>query len=249
MAYNILKLHSKTLIKMDMDLIVEFFQKTLPSSFGFEDDFVIDSLRESVEELSSLQLDTRAHEKTSSQSKQSSHSHSSHGDLTSSHQQEPAKHVSNSIPVVKVSHSNTEVSDSDDEPIVTADAELSVIIEDPDESIISSRSICSSRDDLSSSFDFYEVRSIVERMMNRIHVMLTIAGPGVDRDGPPQHPRLETGHQQAPLAAQGCGGQERCHDVPAQTQAALREETRRKRENQVQSEFRQKSSNTKPRNC
>ena len=162
MAYNILKLHSKTLIKMDMDLIVEFFQKTLPLSFGFEDDFVIDSLRESVDELSSLQLDTRAREKTStsSQSKQSSHSHSSHGDLTSSHQQEP---VSNSIPVVKVSHSNTEVSDSDDEPIVTADAELSVIIEDPDESIISSRSFCSSRDDLSSSFDFYEVsRSRVE---------------------------------------------------------------------------------------
>ena len=174
MAYNILKLHSKTLIKMDMDLIVEFFQKTLPSSFGFEDDFVIDSLRESVEELSSLQLDTRAHEKTSSQSKQSSHSHSSHGDLTSSHQQEPAKLVSNSIPVVKVSHSNTEVSDSDDEPIVTADAELSVIIEDPDESIISSRSICSSRDDLSSSFDFYEVRSIVERMMNRIYSVIQL---------------------------------------------------------------------------
>merc|ERR1712079_526898 len=148
----------------DMDLIVEFFQKTLPSSFGFEDDFVIDSLRESVEELSSLQLDTRAHEKTStsSQSKQSSHSHSSHGDLTSSHQHEPAKLVSNSIPVVKVSHSNTEVSDSDDEPIVTADAELSVIIEDPDESIISSRSICSSRDDLSSSFDFYEDLVLIE---------------------------------------------------------------------------------------
>ena len=185
MAYNILKLHSKTLIKMDMDLIVEFFQKTLPLSFGFEDDFVIDSLRESVEELSSLQLDTRAHEKTSSissQSKQSSHSHSSHGDLTSSHQQEPATPVSNSIPVVKVSHSNTEVSDSDDEPIVTADAELSVIIEDPDESIISSRSFCSSRDDLSSSFDFYEVSSSRVDGMYRIDVMLTIAGPGVDRD-------------------------------------------------------------------
>ena len=180
MAYNILKLHSKTLIKMDMDLIVEFFQKTLPLSFGFEDDFVIDSLRESVDELSSLQLDTRAHEKTStsSQSKQSSHSHSSHSDLTSSHQQEPA----NSIPVVKVSHSNTEVSDSDDEPIVTADAELSVIIEDPDESIISSRSFCSSRDDLSSSFDFYEVSSSRVDGMYRIYVMMTIAGPGVDRD-------------------------------------------------------------------
>ena len=37
MAYNILKLHSKTLIKMDMDSIGEFFQKTLPSSFGYED--------------------------------------------------------------------------------------------------------------------------------------------------------------------------------------------------------------------
>ena len=61
MAYNILKLHSKTLIKMDMDLLAEFFQKTLPTSFGFEDDFVIESLRESVEEVYSLQLDTTPH--------------------------------------------------------------------------------------------------------------------------------------------------------------------------------------------
>ena len=63
MAYNILKLHSKTLIKMDMDLLAEFFQKTLPTSFGFEDDFVIESLRESVEEVYSLQLDTTPQEK------------------------------------------------------------------------------------------------------------------------------------------------------------------------------------------
>ena len=63
MAYNILKLHSKNLIKMDMDLLAEFFQKTLPSSFGFEDDFVIESLRESVEEVYSLQLDTTPQEK------------------------------------------------------------------------------------------------------------------------------------------------------------------------------------------
>ena len=53
----------------------------------------------------------------------------------------------------------SESEDEDQVVTVEAEAELSVIIEETDESIISSRSICSSRDDLSSCFDFYEVRS------------------------------------------------------------------------------------------
>ena len=54
MAYNILKLHWKTIMKMDMELILEFFQTTLPNNFGFDDDFVIESLRESLIEMEEL---------------------------------------------------------------------------------------------------------------------------------------------------------------------------------------------------
>ena len=147
MAYNILKLHCKTLIKMDMDLIGEFFQKTLPSSFGFEDDFVIDSLRESLDELSYMQLDTTVDETYSSQKPQE----------TKKTETKDTKETT-SIPIVKVSHSKEDlVEESDDETLDIIDAEMTVIVEEQDESIISTRSICSSRDDLSSSFDFYEV--------------------------------------------------------------------------------------------
>ena len=164
MAYNILKLHSKTLIKMDMDLIVEFFQKTLPSSFGFEDDFVIESLRESVDELYSLQLETTTVtvEKRSASGQPVAPRPAS---SQSEHQLRPPAPAS--VPEVRVSSSprppETD-SDDDDEQIVTAEAEaeLSVIIEETDESIISSRSICSSRDDLSSCFDFYEDLMLIE---------------------------------------------------------------------------------------
>ena len=145
MAYNILKLHSKTLIKMDMDSIGEFFQKTLPSSFGYEDDFVIESLRESVDELNSIQMNTTEIPKSSSQNL---------GDKSSQVQ----KSQTDSVPIVKVKQTKDVINDdSDDEPIITADADLTVIIEEPDESIVSSKSICSSRDDLSSSLDYYEV--------------------------------------------------------------------------------------------
>ena len=156
MAYNILKLHSKTLIKMDMDLLAEFFQKTLPTSFGFEDDFVIESLRESVEEVYSLQLDTTPQEKAAiAQNKNKVESTNN------------AK-----IPIVKVSQMEEdkpmevdkalEDSDESDEEETTAadEADLTVIVEDVDEKITieSNKSICSSRDDCSSSVDFYEVR-------------------------------------------------------------------------------------------
>jgi len=150
MAYNILKLHSKTLIKMDMDSIGEFFQKTLPSSFGYEDDFVIESLRESVDELNSIQMNTTEIPKSSSQNL---------GDKSSQVQ----KSQTDSVPIVKVKQTKDVINDdSDDEPIITADADLTVIIEEPDESIVSSKSICSSRDDLSSSLDYYEDMMLIE---------------------------------------------------------------------------------------
>ena len=153
MAYNILKLHSKTLIKMDMDLLSEFFQKTLPSSFGFEDDFVIESLRESVEEVYSLQLDTTPQEKAAIAQTQN--------------KVEPPNNAK--VPIVKVSQMEEEkpIEDSDDsgdEEITAADeADLTVIVEDVDENITieSNRSICSSRDDCSGSVDFYEARLVV----------------------------------------------------------------------------------------
>ena len=57
MAYTILKLHRKTLLKMDMDELMEFLQKTLENDFGYEDDFVVETaLRESLAELRSARL-------------------------------------------------------------------------------------------------------------------------------------------------------------------------------------------------
>jgi len=56
-AYTILKLHRKSLLKMGMDELMEFLQKTLEIDFGYEDDFVIEtSLRESLAELRSARL-------------------------------------------------------------------------------------------------------------------------------------------------------------------------------------------------
>ena len=164
MAYNILKLHSKTLIKMDMDLIVEFFQKTLPSSFGFEDDFVIESLRESVDELYSLQLETTT---VTVEKRSASGQPVAPRPASSQSEHQLRSPAPASVPEVRVSSSprppETD-SDDDEEQIVTeeAEAELSVIIEETDESIISSKSICSSRDDLSSCFDFYDDLMLIE---------------------------------------------------------------------------------------
>ena len=59
MAYSILKLHYHTLLKMGMDEMMEFVQKTLPMDFGFDNDFVIETaLYESLLELKSSQLHT-----------------------------------------------------------------------------------------------------------------------------------------------------------------------------------------------
>ena len=56
MAYNILRMHQKTLLKMDMDGLMEFLQNTLPKSFGFDDETVIDRLKDCLAELRSSKL-------------------------------------------------------------------------------------------------------------------------------------------------------------------------------------------------
>ncbi|CAH0703496.1 unnamed protein product [Spodoptera exigua] len=56
MAYTILKLHKKAIMKLnDMDLIVNYIQ--LHKDFGFEDDMVIYHLERSMEELKRAKLD------------------------------------------------------------------------------------------------------------------------------------------------------------------------------------------------
>ncbi|CAH0716393.1 unnamed protein product, partial [Brenthis ino] len=58
MAYTILKLHKKAIMKLnDMDLIVNFIQVKLHKDFGFEDDVVIYHLERSMEELKRAKLD------------------------------------------------------------------------------------------------------------------------------------------------------------------------------------------------
>lgn len=59
MAYTILKLHRKPLLKMEMDELMEFLQKTLETDFGYEDDFVIETaLKDSLADLRSSKLHT-----------------------------------------------------------------------------------------------------------------------------------------------------------------------------------------------
>ena len=53
------RLHRKTLLKMQMDELIEFLQKTLAEDFFYEDDFVIENaLRENLQELRSGRLHT-----------------------------------------------------------------------------------------------------------------------------------------------------------------------------------------------
>ena len=155
---------------MDMDLLAEFFQKTLPTSFGFEDDFVIESLRESVEEVYSLQLDTTPQEKAAiaqNKNKVESNTHAKIPVVKVSQLEEDKPMVVDKPIVVdksmEVDKPMEDSDDSDDEETTAADeADLTVIVEDVDENITieSNKSICSSRDDCSSSVDFYEVSSL-----------------------------------------------------------------------------------------
>ena len=44
MAYAILKSHRKAFMKMGMDEILELLQKTLETDFGYEDDYVVETI-------------------------------------------------------------------------------------------------------------------------------------------------------------------------------------------------------------
>nr|XP_032527002.1 USP6 N-terminal-like protein isoform X5 [Danaus plexippus plexippus] len=58
MAYTILKLHKKAIMKLnDMDLIVNYIQVKLHKDFGYEDDIVIHHLERSMDELKRAKID------------------------------------------------------------------------------------------------------------------------------------------------------------------------------------------------
>ena len=56
MAYNILRMHRRYLMKLGMDELIEHLQIHLEKDFGYEDDVVIEKLRE-VSNLGSLVCD------------------------------------------------------------------------------------------------------------------------------------------------------------------------------------------------
>ncbi|KAF7260385.1 hypothetical protein EG68_02004 [Paragonimus skrjabini miyazakii] len=57
MAYNILKLHKKTLLRMDQAQITCFFQDELAKDFQYDDDTTVDSLKDCLEQLRRNKLD------------------------------------------------------------------------------------------------------------------------------------------------------------------------------------------------
>ena len=57
MAYNILRMHRRFLMKQGMDELIEHLQINLEKDFGYEDDHVVDKLREVINELASNRLD------------------------------------------------------------------------------------------------------------------------------------------------------------------------------------------------
>lgn len=58
MVYTILKLHKQKLLKMkDMDLMTDFLQTKLHKDFGYNDDYVIRALEESMNKLLGCKMD------------------------------------------------------------------------------------------------------------------------------------------------------------------------------------------------
>ncbi|XP_059491058.1 USP6 N-terminal-like protein isoform X2 [Neocloeon triangulifer] len=57
MAYTLLKMHRKTLLKLGMDEILQFLQVRLEHEFGFDDDTVMLNLKECLDELKKGKLD------------------------------------------------------------------------------------------------------------------------------------------------------------------------------------------------
>ena len=59
------RLHRKTLLRMQMEELIEFLQHTLAVDFYFEDDYVIEqALRENLQELRSSRLHTAGDSQT-----------------------------------------------------------------------------------------------------------------------------------------------------------------------------------------
>ncbi|XP_050724776.1 uncharacterized protein LOC127002732 isoform X4 [Eriocheir sinensis] len=56
-AYSILKLHRRHIARLDMDQILDYLQKKLEKNFGYEDDYVIESLEKAMDELKKAKLD------------------------------------------------------------------------------------------------------------------------------------------------------------------------------------------------
>ena len=57
MAYTILWLHRRKLMKMQMDEAIEYLQIYLAVDFGMEDDAAVDKLRENMHDMRSHRLD------------------------------------------------------------------------------------------------------------------------------------------------------------------------------------------------
>ncbi|XP_050956080.1 USP6 N-terminal-like protein [Labeo rohita] len=57
MAYTLLKLHKKHLLKMSLEELREFLQESIASSFSMSDDVVIEHLQSSMSELRRMKLD------------------------------------------------------------------------------------------------------------------------------------------------------------------------------------------------
>ncbi|XP_007885777.1 uncharacterized protein LOC103174934 isoform X2 [Callorhinchus milii] len=57
MAYTILKLHKKRLLKMSLEHLREFLQELMSKNFQYEDDYVIEHLQESMSELRKIRLE------------------------------------------------------------------------------------------------------------------------------------------------------------------------------------------------
>lgn len=57
MSYNLLRMHRRKILKLSMDELVDFFQDGLRVDFGYDDDRIIDSLRNAMDELRRLKLD------------------------------------------------------------------------------------------------------------------------------------------------------------------------------------------------
>lgn len=56
MAYNILRMHRRVLMKLGMDELIEHLQVNLQRDFGYDDEVAIEKLREVISELASHRL-------------------------------------------------------------------------------------------------------------------------------------------------------------------------------------------------